>query len=208
MSIQNKFIIFTLGNGNTMTQLFIKNMVCPRCIKVVTEELKKLGLNPVNVQLGEVELNNSPEEIDIPKLKSALEKEGFELIEDSKGRLVDEIKTEIISIIQKYKEENLEQLIFSKYLSEKFGKDYSYLSNLFSKMEGITIEHYIILQKIEKAKELLKYGEMTLSEIAWELGYSSVQHLSRQFKQVTGMTASQFKNNISNQRRPIDKITG
>ncbi|RMD51110.1 MAG: AraC family transcriptional regulator [Ignavibacteria bacterium] len=191
-----------------MTQLFIKNMVCPRCIKVVTEELKKLGLNPVNVQLGEVELNNSPEEIDIPKLKSALEKEGFELIEDSKGRLVDEIKTEIISIIQKYKEENLEQLIFSKYLSEKFGKDYSYLSNLFSKMEGITIEHYIILQKIEKAKELLKYGEMTLSEIAWELGYSSVQHLSRQFKQVTGMTASQFKNNISNQRRPIDKITG
>jgi len=181
-------------------------MVCPRCIKVVREELENLGYTVNDIELGEVDISQSENEIDHEAIKAALEKEGFELIEDSKGKLVDAIKTEIISVIQKYKNEDLENIVFSKYLSKQLGKDYFSLSSIFSKMEGITIEHFIILQKIEKAKELLRYGELTLSEIAFELGYSSVQHLSRQFKQVTGMTASEFKSNLANTRKPIDQV--
>lgn len=189
-----------------MTKLYIKNMVCPRCIKVVREELLKLGLTPVKIELGEAELEEKPEDVKLENLREVLRNEGFELIEDEKGKLIDAVKTEIISVIQKYKNKDLEKLIFSKHLSKIIGRDYSSLSSLFSKMEGITIEHFIIMQKIEKAKELLKYGELTLSEIAWELGYSSVQHLSRQFKQITGMTASEFKNNLTNSRKPIDQL--
>lgn len=187
--------------------LTIKNMVCPRCIKVVREELENLGYTIKNIKLGEVELSERENEIDLKMIKERLHKEGFELIEDSKSKLVDAVKTEIINVIQKYKEEDLEKIVFSKYLSEQLGKDYFTLSSLFSKMEGITIEHFIIMQKIEKAKELLRYGEMTLSEIAYELGYTSVQHLSNQFKKVTGITASQFKKDIDNLRISIDSIT-
>ncbi len=189
-----------------MNTLFIKNMVCPRCIKVVSEELEKLNVEIVNIQLGEVEIRQDIEELNLDEIKKVLDKEGFELIEDSKAKLIDSIKTEIISVIQKYKDEDLENLNFSKHLNNMFNKDYNYMSSLFSKTEGITIEHYIILQKIEKAKELLKYGELTLSEIAYRLGYSSVQHLSRQFKQVTGLTASEFKNNFKNLRKPLDSV--
>jgi len=186
--------------------LTIKNMVCPRCIKVVREELENLGYTVNNIKLGEVELFEAESKIDLKTIKERLQKEGFELIEDSKSKLVDTVKTEIINVIQKYKHEDLEKIVFSKYLSEQLGKDYFTLSSLFSKMEGITIEHFVILQKIEKAKELLRYGEMTLSEIAYELGYTSVQHLSNQFKKVTGMTASQFKKDLTNLRNPIDSV--
>lgn len=189
-----------------MNKLYIKNMVCPRCIKVVKEELEKLGIEIISIELGEVQIGQNVSTLNLDNVKTVLEKEGFELIEDTKAKLIDSIKTEIISIIQKYKDEDLEKLNFSKYLNDKFNKDYNYMSSLFSKTEGITIEHYIILQKIEKAKELLKYGELTLSEIAYRLGYSSVQHLSRQFKQVTGLTASKFKNNIKNLRKPLDSV--
>ncbi len=188
------------------TVLYIKNMVCPRCIKVVREELEKLGYEILHIELGQVKLAHNKNELDTETIKSVLAKEGFELIEDSKAKLIDSIKTEIISLIQKYKDEDLEKLNFSKYLSKTFNRDYNYLSSLFSKTEGVTIEHYIILQKIEKAKELLKYGELTLSEIAYRLGYSSVQHLSRQFKQVTGLTASEFKNNVKLPRKFIDSV--
>ncbi len=186
--------------------LYIKNMVCPRCIKVVREELQKLGIEVKSIELGEVQVGQDISQLNLDEIKTVLEKEGFELIEDSRAKMIDLIKTEIISIIQKYKDEDLEKINFSIHLSKLLNKDYNYLSSLFSKIEGITIEHYVILQKIEKAKELLKYGELTLSEIAYRLGYSSVQHLSRQFKQVSGLTASQFKNNISNLRKPLDKI--
>lgn len=189
-----------------MTKLYVKNMVCPRCIKVVREEIENLGYTVNEIELGEVEISEPEDSIDYKTIKKALQKEGFELIEDSKGKLVDAIKTEIISVIQKYKDVDLEKIVFSKYLSKQLEKDYFSLSSLFSKMEGITIEHFIILQKIEKAKELLRYGELTLSEIAYELGYSSVQHLSKQFKQVTGMTASEFKSNLVNTRKPIDQV--
>ena len=186
--------------------LYVKNMVCPRCIKVVREELEKLGIEVQRIELGKVRVGQDVNELNLDEIKIVLEKEGFELIEDTKTKLIDGIKTEIISVIQKYKDEDLEKVNFSQYLSEIFNKDYNYLSNLFSKTEGITIEHYIILQKIEKAKELLKYGEMTLSEIAYRLGYSSVQHLSRQFKQITGFTASKFKDDLTNLRKPLDSI--
>ncbi len=189
-----------------MPKLFIKNMVCPRCIKAVREELLKLGLTPINVTLGEVEIKEKPDKITLDKLRLALKREGFELLEDAKSKIIELIKTEIIKAIQHYEEFDLEKLVFSKYLSEKLGKDYSYLSSLFSNVEGITIERYVILQKIEKVKELLTYNELTLSEIAYSLGYSSVQHLSRQFKSVTGITASEFQKNNSLQRKGIDSV--
>ncbi len=186
--------------------LYVKNMVCPRCIKVVKGELEKLGIEIQNIQLGEVKIRQNLDEINLGLIKEVLDNEGFELIEDSKAKLIDSIKTEIISIIQEYKDEDLEKIIFSKHLSKILNKDYNYMSSLFSKTEGITIEHYVILQKIEKAKEFLKYGELTLSEIAFWLGYSSVQHLSRQFKNITGFTASQYKTNINGLRKSIDKV--
>ena len=186
--------------------LYIKNMVCPRCIKVVKGELENLGIEIKNIQLGEVKIKQSIDEINLKLIKKVLDNEGFELIEDSKAKLIESIKTEIISIIQEYKDEDLEKINFSKHLSKILDKDYNYMSSLFSKTEGITIEHYVILQKIEKAKELLKYGELTLSEISYRLGYSSVQHLSRQFKQATGLTASEFKKNLAGRRKSIDSI--
>lgn len=186
--------------------LIVKNMVCPRCIKVVREELEKLGYTVNKVKLGEVELAQTEDELDYKAIKESLQKEGFELIEDPKEKLVNAIKTEIINVIQKYKHEDLEKIVFSKYLSKQLRKDYFLLSSLFSKIEGITIEQFIISQKIEKAKELLRYGELTLSEIAYELGYTSVQHLSNQFKKITGMTASQFRKNSESLRNPIDSV--
>ncbi len=181
-------------------------MVCPRCIKVVSEEFEKLNVKILSITLGEVVTKKEKKELPLEQISEMLKKNGFELIEDTKVKIIEQIKNEIISAIQQYEKIDLEKINFSKYLSDKLLKDYHYLSSLFSKTEGITIEHYIILQKTEKAKELLKYGEFTLSEIAYQLGYSSVQHLSRQFKNVTGMTASKFKSNINNFRKSIDSI--
>ena len=181
-------------------------MVCPRCIKVVKEDLERLGFNVVEIELGEVVLDRTPNDNELILIKEILENEGFELIEDHKGKLIDSIKTIIIGLIQNHNEIELEEVVYSTHLSRERNKDYNYLSSLFSKTEGMTIEHYIILQKIEKAKELLKYGELTLSEISYKLGYSSVQHLSRQFKQVTGLTATEFKANLRNLRKPIDNV--
>jgi len=186
--------------------LHIKNMVCPRCIRVVTEELKKLDVKIISVELGEVVTEKVKSELPLKQISEVLNENGFELIQDSRVKIIEKIKKRIISVIYEYDSEDLEKLNFSEYLSKNIEKDYTYLSSLFSKTEGITIERYIIMQKIERAKELLKYGEFTFSEIAYKLGYSSVQHLSRQFKQVTGMTSSQFKNTFSNLRNPINEI--
>ncbi len=181
-------------------------MVCPRCIKVVSEELEKLNVKTLSIALGEVVTIKNKTELPLQKISEILKENGFELIEDSKAKTIELIKKEIISAIQQYEKIDLEKINFSKFLSDSTSKDYHYLSSLFSKTEGITIEHYIILQKIEKTKEFIKYNELTLSEISYKLGYSSVQHLSRQFKNVTGMTASQFKNNQNNLRKTIDSI--
>jgi len=186
--------------------LYIKNMVCPRCIKVVSDELEKLGIAIKSIILGEVETELPKILLPLQQISEVLALNGFELIEDEKSKIIERIKNEIISAIQQYEEFDLEKTNFSKFLSDTINKDYNYLSSLFSKTEGITIEHYIILQKIEKAKEFIKYGQLTLSEISYKLGYSSVQHLSRQFKNITGMTASEFKNNQNNMRKPIDSV--
>jgi AraC-like DNA-binding protein len=186
--------------------LYIKNMVCNRCIKVVKDEFEKLNIKVKNISLGEVETEKEISELPLNKISDILIKNGFELIDDSNSRIIEKIKKEIISVIQHYEDEDLTKINFPKYLADKVNKDYNYLSSLFSKTEGITIEHFIILQKIEKVKEYLKYNELTLSEIAYKLGYSSVQHLSRQFKKNTGLTASEFKTNLFVKRKPLDAI--
>jgi AraC-like DNA-binding protein len=187
--------------------LYIKNMVCNRCIKVVKEELEKLGVVIKSISLGEVETEQSIETFPLEKIKEILEANGFELIENKKAKVVEKIKSYLIKTI--YGNENIisENHKYSQLIEKELGLDYNYLSSLFSSQESITIEQYIILQKIERAKELLKYGELTLSEIAYKLGYSSVQHLSNQFKKVTGFTASQFKSMAKNMRKPLDRIS-
>jgi len=188
------------------SSLFIKNMVCNRCIKVVREELEKIGLIVSKISLGEVEVIGEINPGKRDQIKSVLELNGFELIEDKKAKLIDSIKNFIVQKIHHEKETQGGDIKFSVLIEKHIGMEYNHLSSLFSSAEGITIEHFIILQKVEKAKELLKYGELTLSEIAYRLGYSSVAHLSSQFKKVTGLTASQFKNMTDNLRKPLDKI--
>lgn len=187
-----------------MQKLYIKNMVCTRCIKVVREELEKTGIKYNSIQLGEVILPESISPEKLEKLNMALLENGFEIIDDSKNRLIEEIKTLVIKSI--YEESKPEALNYSDYLSKATGKPYPVLSNLFSSVENITIEKYIISQKIERAKELLVYGEHTLSEIAFMLGYSSSQHLSNQFKKITGFTPSYFKELKEIKRSSIDKL--
>lgn len=187
--------------------LYVKNMVCNRCIKVVKEEIEKLGFIINSIILGEVEISTQPTKEQQSKIKSVLEKNGFELIEDRRIKIIEKIKSIVIKTI--YDDENrlFEKKNFSEIIESETGLEYHYLSTLFSSTESITIEQFIILQKIERAKELLKYNELTLSEIAYKLGYSSVQHLSNQFKKITGLSASEFKSITKNMRIPLDKIS-
>ena len=184
--------------------LYIKNMVCDRCKMVVTRELEKHGIDFTNVELGEIELNKMPADGKLSDFKKEIEILGFELIDDKKSRIIGKIKAEIIKVI--HQPDKKIKVNFSSYLSEKIGKDYSSLSSLFSEVEGTTIEQYVIHQKIERAKELLVYDEFSLGQIADQLNYSSVQHLSNQFKKVTGLTPSHFKNLRSHNRKPLDKV--
>jgi len=188
------------------TTLHIKNMVCPRCIKVVRDEFEKLGLNIEQIELGKVVVvTNKIHDNKIIEIREVLRENGFELIDDKRSKLIDSIKTLIIEEIH-YSENPFNSLNSSEYIANKINYDYSYLSNLFSSVEGITIEKYIINQKIEKVKELLVYDQLTLNEISYQLGYSSVQHLSSQFKKVTGLSPSHFKNLKENKRKPLDKV--
>ena len=186
--------------------LYIKNMVCNRCIRVVKEEFEKIGVKTKKISLGEVITESPIKNLPINKIKLILEENGFELIEDKKAKTIEKIKNFIIKIIYDNNYLINEPKKISTLIEKEVGLDYNYLSGLFSSLESVTIEQYIIQQKIERAKELIKYGEYTLSEIAYNLGYSSVQHLSNQFKKITGFTASQFKSKTSNMRKPIDKV--
>lgn len=191
-----------------MVDLYIKNMVCGRCIMVVNDELVKFGLNPVKVTLGiaTVKEENLPDDKRIT-LAERLKNLGFELLDSSRSRLIERMKVFIINRI--HYSENIDlKLNWSVLLADELNHDYNHLSSLFSSVEGITLEQYIIRQKIEKAKELLFYDEKNLSEIAYFLGYSSVQHLSSQFKKVTGQTPSEFKNGrgLFNSRKPLDSV--
>lgn len=185
--------------------LYIKNMVCNRCKLMVKHELERLHLHPISVELGEVRLEEeklSPEQT--RQLQENVQKLGFELIDDRKSRVIEKIKNVVIELVHYSNQQpNVNN---SHYLSEKLHQDYSSLSKLFSEVEGITIEQYIIRQKIERVKELLVYDELSLSEIAERMGYSSAAHLSAQFKKVTGLTPSFYKSMPAHNRKPLDEI--
>ena len=179
-------------------------MVCHRCKMVVLAEVEKIGLHPVAVELGELLLEEKElSASQYQNLSEGLKSVGFELIDDKKSKLIERIKNFLIDMVHYQEEQPVKN--FSVLLSEHLHHDYSYLSNLFSEVEGITIEQFIIQHRIEKVKELLLYGELTLSQIAFQLGYSSTAHLSNQFKKLTGLTASQFKINGRKLRRPLDQ---
>jgi AraC family transcriptional regulator len=185
--------------------LHIKNMVCDRCIMAVRKQLEDAGLAYKNVQLGLVELTDPPSAAALELLRQSLGDIGFELLDDKRSQVVEKIKNTIISMIHGPDADEF-NLKLSAHLQDTLGLDYHYLSTLFSSVEGVTIERYTILQRTEKVKELLMYNEKTLSEIAFELGYSSVQHLSLQFKKITGLTPSAFKKLKENKRRPLDRV--
>ncbi|MES2587342.1 MAG: helix-turn-helix domain-containing protein [Bacteroidota bacterium] len=172
-------------------KLYIKYMVSLRCKMLVKEELRKLGLHFLIVELGVVEIleNLTPIQHDI--LKRNLLKSGLELLDDKKSILIDKIKNTIIDMI--HYSDNLPKVNYSEYISEKLSYDYTYLSNVFSEVKGITIQQFIIIHKIEKVKELLLYDELNLTDISYKLHYSSVSHLSKQFKKVTGLSPSFYK---------------
>lgn len=186
-------------------KLYIKNMVCPRCIMAVQDVLDKLEIPYIEVRLGEVTLKEAREHLELTKLKEELQKLGFELIEDQQLQQVERIKSLIIDIVRN-SDNAKSPYNFSTYLAEKLSKNYHYLSNLFSEKESITIEKYMILQRIEYAKELLIYDEFSLSEIAWKLNYSSVAHLSNQFKQITGFSPTSFKKLQHKDRNSLDQL--
>ncbi len=185
--------------------LHIKNMVCKRCIKAVKDDFERLGLPVEAIELGMVTTLTIIDGNKKEELRQVLHDNGFELIDDKKSQIIDRIKTLVIEKIH-YEKEISQSINSSEFISKEIGYDYSYLSNLFSSVEGITIEKYIINQKIEKAKELLVYNELTLNEISYQLGYSSVQHLSNQFKKVTGLTPSHFKKLKDQKRKPLDEV--
>ncbi len=180
-------------------------MVCNRCIKVVKEELEDLGLVVKQIKLGEVELEQDDAAVDKAKIAEVLENNGFELLDDRKTQLIEKIKNILIELIHQPDEIVIHEN-YSHIIQSRLGVDYHYLSNLFSSTEGVTIEKYMILQRIERAKELLVYNELTLSQIADKMGYSSVAHLSAQFKKITGLTPSAFKKLTGNYRKPLDKV--
>lgn len=166
-------------------KLYIKYMVSLRCKMLVKEELKKLGITRVSVDLGMVEIQEGITDEQLETFAKNLKKSGLELLDDKKNILVEKIKSVIVDEVPKVND--------SDYISEKLGYDYTYLSNTFSEVKGTTIQHFIIMHKIERAKELLLYDELTLTEIAHKLHYSSVAHLSNQFKKITGLTPTYFK---------------
>ncbi len=175
-------------------------MVCIRCKMVVKDELTKLGLHYSTVDLGEADIMENISAMQQQQFKASLLKSGLELIDDKKSELIQKIKNVIIELVH-YSEEPL-SINFSEYLSQKLLYDYTYLANLFSEVQGTTIEHFMIAHKIERVKELLVYDELNLTEIAYQMHYSSVAHLSAQFKKVTGLTPTHFKQ-IKNRRRSM-----
>lgn len=185
-------------------KLFIKNMVCPRCIMSVENILKQNKIETSYVKLGEVELKKDLSNKQLQKVSEDLQRVGFELLDDQKTQLIERIKT---LLIEKVQTGNIEEHFgIQKFITTNIFKDYSSLSKLFSEVEGITIEQFFILQKIEKIKEWLIYDELSLIQMAFDLGYSSSQHLSNQFKKLTGMTPTAFKSLGASHRKAIDSI--
>jgi AraC-like DNA-binding protein len=185
--------------------IFIKNMVCQRCITAVKAEAEKLGIGVRNIQLGELE--TTEEIIDQNTLETFdknIEALGFERFDDKKGRIIEKVKSIVIKNLHHNDGEINHN--YSELIDSQIPYEYNYISNIFSSFEGITLEQYIIRQKIEKVKELLFYDELSLKEIAWKLGYNSSAYLSNQFKKVTGMTPGQFRKQLNKKRKPLDQM--
>lgn len=185
-------------------RLYIKNMVCNRCIMVVDDLLRGHGIAPVSVRLGEVVLVEKLPEGKKRELSGELSRLGFELIDDRRTRLIEQVKNTIIQLV--HRENGYLKTNLSDYIAGRVNHDYSYVSNLFSEVEGTTIEKYYIAQKIERVKELLVYDEMTAGEIADMMNYSSAAHMSSQFKKVTGLTPSHYKQIKDKKRKPLDEV--
>ena len=185
-------------------KLYIKNMVCSRCKMAVKAVIEKEGLQPRSVELGEVELSENPTPQKIQQLNGALKALGFELIDNKKIQLIEKIKNAIVTLV--HHSDNDSKSNLSTFITSQLHHDYSYLSNLFSEVEGTTIEKFLIVHRIEKVKELLVYDELSLSQIADQLGYSSVAYLSNQFKKITGFTPSYFKSLKEHKRRNIEEL--
>ncbi len=186
--------------------LYIKNMVCQRCIMAVKNEAEKLGIQNAEITLGRMKIQGKePEPPVLESLKTALRNLGFEIIDDKKSRLIERVKTLVIEKIH-HNNEGEVRYNWSELIANDLNYEYNYISNLFSSVEGITIEQFIIRQKIEKVKELLFYDELTLSEIAYRMGYSSDAYLSNQFKKITGMTPGQFRKLLDKNRNAIDLL--
>ena len=184
--------------------IIIKNMVCNRCIMVVAQIFEEADIKTDSIKLGKVATTNDESSFEIKKIDEKLKNVGFEIIDDYQSRLIESIKNINVDYVYNNSEEY--KLSFSDYLTDKLNLTYPYISSIFSSVEGITIEKYIINLKIERVKELLVYDEKTLNEIAYEIGYSSVAHLSGQFKKVTGYTPSYFKNLSEHNRKSIHDI--
>lgn len=185
-------------------KLYIKYMVSNRCKMAVKDELQKLGLHFVIVDLGEIDIMEDilPEQRE--KLKAALLLSGLELMDDKRAVLIEKVKNVIIEMI--HHADELPKTNYSDFIADKLNFDYTYLSNMFSEVKGITIQQFIIIHKIERIKELILYGELNLTEISYKLNYSSVAHLSNQFKKITGLSPSHFKQLKDKKRNPIEEI--
>lgn len=179
-------------------------MVSNRCKTAVKEELKHMGLHYILVDLGEIEIMEVISNEKREELRSRLCAIGLELMEDKKAILIEKIKTIIVEMV--HHSDEIIKTSFSDYLSKKLDYDYTYLANLFSEVQGTTIGQFIICHKIERIKELIIYNELTISEIAWKLNYSSVAHLSNQFKKITGLTPTHFKNLKDKKRSPLEEV--
>lgn len=198
----NKFATTTGWIDNM--KLYVKNMVCSRCKMVVKAQLESKGLRPLSVNLGEVEIEGELSKDQLLALNKSLKTLGFELIDDRKSQTIEKIKTSIVALVH-HSDHHLKTNL-SEFITSQVHQDYNYLSNLFSEVEGTTIEKYLIAQRIERVKELIVYDELSLSEIADQLGYSSVAYLSNQFKKVTGFTPSYYKSLKEYKRKNIEDL--
>ena len=185
-------------------KIYIQNMVCIRCQMVVKDDLNKLGLRYTDVKIGEADLVGNVTEEQLEKLDVALKKSGLQLMDNKKSILVEKIKSAIIELVH-YSEEQI-KVNLSNYLSDKLDYDYTYLANLFSEVKGITIEKFYLAHKIEKVKEMIVYDELSLTEISYKMHYSSVAHLSNQFKKITGLTPTHFKMLKDKRRSTLEDV--
>ncbi len=189
-------------------ELFIKNMVCDRCIWVVRHELERLGYVVEQIELGRATIGRATRgdaSVDLTTIGSALESHGFALLTDRNTRVINQVKTLIIDLIQSGRIATLKTTL-SDYLAEQVGLDYAHLSHLFSTTESLTVEKFWIMQRVERAKELLSYDEVPISDVARQLGYSSVAYLTNQFKQLTGLTPAAYRAQGQSDRNPLDWI--